>query len=212
MLPAMLPSLIPIFPLPNAVLFPSVFMPLHIFEDRYRRMVEDVLQGDRLIGMVLLRPGWRMEYEGRPAVYPVGCAGLMTHVEPLPDGRYNIVLQGLQKFRVVGEDDGRPYRLGRVEMIQESGPDDPALVRLARTRLETLLATDGHDGSEGRVPSAMPDEELVNALAQYMELEAIEKQALLECDGLLARCRALVELMEMKVLAARQTWSSGETH
>jgi Lon protease-like protein len=208
----MLPSLIPIFPLPNAVLFPSVFMPLHIFEDRYRRMVEDVLQGDRLIGMVLLRPGWRMEYEGRPAVYPVGCAGLMTHVEPLPDGRYNIVLQGLQKFRVVGEDDGRPYRLGRVEMIQESGPDDPALVRLARTRLETLLATDGHDGSEGRVPSAMPDEELVNALAQYMELEAIEKQALLECDGLLARCRALVELMEMKVLAARQTWSSGETH
>jgi Lon protease-like protein len=212
MLPAMLPSLIPIFPLPNAVLFPSVFMPLHIFEDRYRRMVEDVLQGDRLIGMVLLRPGWRMEYEGRPAVYPVGCAGLMTHVEPLPDGRYNIVLQGLQKFRVLGEDDGRPYRLGRVEMIQESGPDDPALVRLARTRLETLLATDGHDGTEGRVPSAMPDEELVNALAQYMELEAIEKQALLECDGLLARCRALVELMEMKVLAARQTWSSGETH
>jgi len=208
----MQPTVIPIFPLPNAVLFPSVFMPLHIFEDRYRRMVEDVVQGDRLIGMVLLRPGWRIDYEGRPSVYPVGCAGLMTHVEPLPDGRYNIVLRGLQKFRVLDEDDTRPYRLGRVEMIEESGPDDPGLVRLARTRLESLLATDGHDATEGRVPSAMPDEELVNALAQYMELEPIEKQALLECDGLLARCRALVQLMEMKVLAAHQTWSSGETH
>ena len=206
----MLPTVIPIFPLPNAVLFPSVFLPLHVFEPRYRQMVADALGADRLIGMALLQPGWELEYQGRPPVYPIGCAGVMTHAEPLPDGRYNIVLRGLQKFRILDEDDDRPYRRARVETIMESVPDDPALVRVTRSRLESLLATDA--GSESPVPSAMPDEELVNALAQYMELEPIEKQALLECDGILARSRSLVELMEMKVLSARQPWKTGGVH
>jgi Lon protease-like protein len=74
----MLPPIIPIFPLPNVVLFPSVFLPLHIFEPRYRAMVRDALGGDRIIGMALLRPGWDAHYEGSPAVYEVGCAGLIT--------------------------------------------------------------------------------------------------------------------------------------
>src|SRR5215208_6456014 len=100
----MLPPTIPIFPLPNAVLFPNVYLPLHIFEPRYRAMVGDALTGDRIIGMVLLQPGFEPDYEGRPAVYPVGCAGVITHSEPLPDGRYNIVLRGIEKFRITGED------------------------------------------------------------------------------------------------------------
>jgi Lon protease-like protein len=91
----MLPPTIPIFPLPNAVLFPNVFMPLHVFEARYRAMVGDALQGDRIIGMVLLKPGYEADYEGRPEVYPIGCAGVITHSERLPDGRYNIVLRGI---------------------------------------------------------------------------------------------------------------------
>src|SRR5258708_11996570 len=93
-------DLLPIFPLPNVVLFPNVFLPLHVFEPRYRQMVNDALTGDRIIGMVLLRPGWQADYEGRPAVYPVGCAGLITHAERLPDGRFTIVLRGLPHFRV----------------------------------------------------------------------------------------------------------------
>ena len=115
----MLPPTIPVFPLPNVVLFPNVFLPLHIFEPRYRQMVNDALSGDRIIGMVLLRPGWDDDYEGRPAIYPVGCAGLITHAERLGDGRYNIVLQGLEKFRVLDEDHSRPYRLARVDSIAE---------------------------------------------------------------------------------------------
>ncbi len=106
-----LPPTIPIFPLPNVVLFPNVFLPLHIFETRYRAMVKDALASDRIIGMVLLQPGFEANYEGRPRVYPVGCAGVITHSEPLPDGRYNIVLRGLEKFRMTGEDESRPYRL-----------------------------------------------------------------------------------------------------
>jgi len=208
----MLPPVIPIFPLPNAVLFPSVFLPLHVFEPRYRKMVQDALVGDRLIGMVLLRPGWEADYDGRPPVFPVGCAGLMTHAEALPDGRYNIVLRGLQKFRIEGEDEAAPYRRARITTIREASSDDAALVRGARRRIESLLAGGAVHEGEAPVPSAMPDEELVNALAQYMDLEPLEKQALLECDGLLARGRSLVELMEMKVLAQRQFWTPGGVH
>ena len=87
----MLPQSIPIFPLPNIVLFPNVCLPLHIFELRFRKLVADALQGDRIIGMVLLRPGWERDYEGRPSVYPIGCAGLITNFERLGDGRYNII-------------------------------------------------------------------------------------------------------------------------
>src|SRR4051794_30821611 len=100
----MLPPTIPIFPLPNVVLFPNVFLPLHIFEPRYRAMVADALAGDRIIGMTLLQPGFEGDYEGRPPVYAIGCAGLITHSEVLPDGRYNIVLRGLERFRIVDED------------------------------------------------------------------------------------------------------------
>jgi Lon protease-like protein len=105
----MLPPAIPIFPLPNVVLFPNVFLPLHIFEPRYREMVADALAGDRIIGMVLLQPGWEASYDGRPPVYPIGCAGVVTNAERLPDGRYNIVLQDSEKFRILSED-GHAYR------------------------------------------------------------------------------------------------------
>src|SRR6476661_3094275 len=113
-------DLLPLFPLPTVVLFPNVFLPLHIFEPRYREMVADALAGDRIIGIVLLRPGWEPEYEGRPAVYRIGCAGVVTNAERLPDGRYNIVLQGLEKFRVIDEDDSRSYRIAQVEGIPEN--------------------------------------------------------------------------------------------
>src|SRR5437868_14051984 len=115
----MLPATIPLFPLPTVVLFPGVFLPLHVFEPRYRDMVADALDGDRMIGMVLLRPGWESNYEGRPPVFPIGCTGLITHVERLGDGRYNIVLRGVDRFRIVQEDQVRSYRRAAVEWLNE---------------------------------------------------------------------------------------------
>src|SRR5919108_2546260 len=100
----MLPQTIPIFPLDKTVLFPNVFLPLHIFEPRYRAMVADALDGDRIIGMVLLQPGYEANYEGRPPVFAIGCAGVITHSEPLADGKYNIVLRGLERFRILTEE------------------------------------------------------------------------------------------------------------
>jgi uncharacterized protein len=226
----MLPPTIPIFPLPNVVLFPSVFLPLHIFEPRYRQMVEDALRGDRIIGMVLLRPGWEGNYEGRPPVYPIGCAGVITHAERLPDGRYNIVLRGMEKFRVTAEDHSRAYRIAEVESINEPPAENcRAEMRGERRRLEALLVPqpegqrpptlrepqgrpEAVEGRDPKVPSSMPDEDLVNALAQYLEFEPVEKQALLERDGLLDRCRSLIELLEMKVLVSRHSWDRDGVH
>ena len=207
----MLPASIPVFPLPNVVLFPTVSLPLHIFEPRYREMVADALEGDRIIGMALLRPGWEGAYEGRPAIYPVGCAGLITHAERLTDGGYNIILRGLEKFRIVREHGHRSYRMADVDPIMESlTEDDRDVVRAERRRLEALLVPrPSGRGVDTAMPPSMGDEDLVNALAQYLELETVEKQALLEREGLLARCRSLIELLEMKVIVSRHEWGRG---
>jgi len=211
----MLPPTIPIFPLPNVVLFPNVFLPLHIFEPRYRAMVADALRDDRIIGMVLLRPGYEANYEGRPPVYPIGCAGVITHSEQLSDGRYDIVLRGIEKFRIVDEDESRPYRLAHIDCIPETLRDDErAPIGRHRRRLEALLASlVERSGSDPRFPPSVPDEDLVNALAQYLALDPIERQALLERDGVLERCCALVELLEMRTMApGGTTWKPGSVH
>jgi uncharacterized protein len=209
----MLPPTIPVFPLPNVVLFPNVFLPLHIFEARYRQMVEDALHGDRIIGMVLLRPGWEGDYEGRPPVYPVGCAGVITHAERLSDGRFNIVLRGMEKFQIAAEETVRLYRTAKVIALPEQLDESSrAAIRVERRRLEAILVPQPEGTSEHKVPASMPDEDLVNALAQYLEFDAVEKQALLERDGLLARCRSLIELLEMKVLVARHSWDRDGAH
>jgi Lon protease-like protein len=222
-------DLLPLFPLPNVVLFPSVFLPLHIFEPRYREMVGDAIATDRMIGMVLLRPGWERDYEGRPPVFPVGCSGVITHFERLADGGYNIVLRGLDRFRVVEEDHSRNYRRAVIEPLRELalvGDDHPA-IRHQRSKLEAMLAHSGEPFRPGsrntrfveggaapdpKIPVAMNDEDLVNALAQYLDLEPLEKQALLERDSLRARAESLVELLEMKMLIARTPGVSNVAH
>jgi Lon protease-like protein len=199
-------DLLPIFPLPNVVLFPNVFLPLHIFEPRYREMVADAVASDRLIGMALLKPKWEGNYEGRPPVYSIGCSGVITHVERLADGRYNIVLRGLQRFRILGEDHARRYRRALVEPVMESRlePDDRDAIRNQRSKLEALLAPAvDKTGADPHTAAALADEDLVNALAQYLDLDALEKQALLEHNSLRTRAESLVELLEMKILIAR---------
>ena len=210
----MLPPVIPIFPLPKAILFPNVFLPLHIFEPRYRTMVTDALAGDRIIGMVLLKPGFEADYEGRPPIFPLGCAGVISHAEPLADGRFNIVLRGLEKFRVEGEDDSRTYRVAHVEPVPEPiPPEHREELRRHRQRLEALLAAAlARAGSEPKFPPAVADEDLINALAQYVELDPLERQALLERNGVLSRCRGLIELLEMKTIAPRGAWKGRSVH
>jgi uncharacterized protein len=210
-----LPATIPIFPLPNVVLFPNVFLPLHIFEPRYREMIADVIAGDRVIGMVLLRPGWEHDYEGRPPVYPIGCSGVISHFEQLPDGRYNIILRGLERFRILEEDHARRYRRAVVEPLADGilSPEDRLALHSHRARLDALLAgsVDRAGGGSGSA-SAMSDGDLVNALAQYLDLEPLEKQALLERGCLRSRAESLIELLEMKIMMARTPGLSHVAH
>jgi len=221
-------DLLPLFPLPNVVLFPGVSLPLHIFETRYREMVADALEGDRVIGMVLLRSGWEEAYDGCPPIYPLGCSGLITHVEQLADGRYDIVLRGVDRFRVVREDHEDSYRRAVIEVRTEHSPspNDAAQLRTCRRKLEELLApafaragsksadTAGAESSSmyARAASGLSDADLVNALAQYLHLEPIEKLALLEHDGIASRAAALIELLEMKIITARAPSASNVFH
>ncbi len=195
---------LPLFPLPSVVLFPNVFLPLHVFEPRYRQMVADALAGDRIIGMVVLRPGYEDDYDGAPPIYDTGCSALVTHVEKLDDGRYNLILRGLEKFSITSEEQPAPGRLYRSAVItpidERVRAEDRDQLRRERRKLQDLLTPLFSGSLEGRLPEAMPDEDLVNALAQYLEFDAIEKLALLERQGPLARCRAMVELLEMKAM------------
>jgi Lon protease-like protein len=195
-----LPRRIPIFPLPDAVFFPQMPLPLHVFEPRYREMVKDVLAGDRVIGMTLLQPGWEADYEGRPKVFPVGCAGTVDHAEPLADGRYNIVLRGLGRFRILGEQAGRAYRIAEIEPLAERGADDAAALGEARRKALEALGRAAQGSAVVVLQTDLPDEVFVNALCQSLPLTALERQSLLELDSVLGRCRQLTELLEFRLL------------
>ena len=207
-------DLIPLFPLPNVVLFPNVFLPLHIFEARYRAMVEDALAGDRVIGMVLLRPGWEHDYEREPPIYSIGCSGVITHCERLQDGRFNIILRGLERFRILEEDRALAYRRAQIDAMPEpalTAPDSRELHQ-QRERLGAILSSASDRGRDPAVASAMSDADMINALAQYLDLEPLEKQALLERPCLITRAAALIELLEMKLLIAKSPGLSNLAH
>ncbi|SVA91568.1 uncharacterized protein METZ01_LOCUS144422 [marine metagenome] len=206
----MLPSTIPIFPMPNVVLFPAVFLPLHIFEARYRQMLSDALRGDRIIGISLLKR--QKPNDDAPAVvYPIGCAGLISHAEELPNGRSNIVLRGIQRFRIGWEEHERTYRRAHIEPLPEKASEAIRTnVHETRTQLETLLAgrLETLDGPS-MVPGGMGDEDLVNTLSQYLDLEPVEKQALLERDDIASRSQALIDLIQIRTLATSSSGGSG---
>ena len=193
-----LPSIIPLFPLPNVVLFPEMSLPLHIFEPRYRKMVQDALVSHRTIGMVMLRPGWEGDYEGRPPLFERGCAGRIVGSETLPDGRLNIVLKGVARYRIVEEHAGEPYRLASVAALPEAIGEASILKDVRRK----VLAAIGRaaDGPTTLVVSDLPDEVFVNGLCQSLSLDPMERQSLLDCDTISERYLRLIAIVEFRTL------------
>jgi Lon protease-like protein len=181
--------LLPIFPLPNLVFFPETRLPLHIFEPRYRQLVADAVEGENRFGIVLLRSGWEADYFGSPSVHSYGTLGTIEQALPLDDGRYNIIVRGEVRFRIVGEVPSEPYRIARViaepqltRRVEESYAQRQWLADLSRQYLEYLPDQ-----------SAVPEiesaalEALTNALIMSLNLEVEEKQRLLEIDDVIAR-------------------------
>ncbi len=196
---AVLPPIIPLFPLGEVVLFPKVALPLHIFEPRYRKMTADALAGERIIGMTLLQAGFEASYVGRPPVFPLGCAGHIEETEALPDGRYNMLLRGVSRFRIVEERHGQPYRLAAIEEV-EDGRYDAARVGAMRDKILNAVSAASPRPTLLVVQPDVSDELFLNTLCQMLPFDVVEKLSLLECDSLGQRCDRLLELLEYKRL------------
>ena len=128
-----------LFPLPNLVCFPQVVQPLHIFEPRYRAMTADALAGDRRIALVLPKPGWETDYDGRPAVHSIACLGKIVADQKLDDGRYNLLLRGMTRIRIIEEvDHGTPFRIARAELLEDQPLTHPGKEAVYRAQLVKL--------------------------------------------------------------------------
>jgi Lon protease-like protein len=131
-----------LFPLPGLVFFPHVMQPLHIFEPRYRQMTADALASDKLIALVLPRPGWEPDYAGRPAIHQIATLGQIVAEQKLEDGRYNLLLRGLHRIRIVEEIPGaKLYRQARAEIVDDVPPVNLALELNWRHRLRQRVPT-----------------------------------------------------------------------
>jgi Lon protease-like protein len=200
------PERIPLFPLPNVVFFPKTYLPLHVFEPRYRQMVADAAANGHCIGMALLKEGWEADYHRNPPIFSIGCVGRLATVQQLPDGRSNILLQGIERYEVCEEFYDKPYREATVELKAraEIGALDAAL----RSHLLELLVEYTNISQEASAlqvltRQSIADEILVNSLSGSLDFTPLEKQFLLEAETLYQHARRLCDLIQFKLLERR---------
>ena len=206
-----LPAAVPLFPLPNVVLFPRAVLPLHIFEERYKQMTADVLRGHRQIAMALLHRGWEKDYYGRPVIEPVVCVGTILSHERLPDGRYNFLLQGHTRARVVREVGNESYRQAELEPVFESDAAESDLVD-SRGRLIELFdraaygSLPGGDHIRTMLAGQLPTAAIADILAFNLlpDDQVAVKQSLLAEANVRRRVARIVEA----VAALRPAWQN----
>jgi len=182
-----------LFPLAGAVLYPGLSLPLHIFEPRYRAMVSDALARDRRIGMI--QP---QRVEENAPLYAVGCLGHISDVEALPDGRFNIVLAGEARFRVLRElVVTTPFRQAEADLLPDDALQAISAVERAMFEREARAFADAQGYAvDWEQVTRLDDQSLINGVAQIAPFDAASKQALLEANGLAERCELLVQLMQ----------------
>ena len=199
---------IPVFPLPTTVFYPGTPLPLHIFEPRYRQMTSDVLEGERKIGMVLLKPNWEENYFGKPQVYSVGCVGKIEKEIKHPDGKYNFTLVGLRRFRIISEKQGKLYRQAEIELLEEKNEQDIVGGKSNQYR-ENLIESFREFISfipEGNSQKKEPSWNLGNKLSEFvdrfaylLDLSLEQKQNFLEEQDVLKRAEFLHSFLKMKI-------------
>jgi Lon protease-like protein len=191
----------PLFPLPDVVFFPKTLLPLHVYEPRYRALASEALQQNQAICTALLKPGWESDYYGSPEVYPVGCVGKIVQHQKLPDGRYNIMLDGLAKVRIESSVRLEPYRLVRVRPVE----DDDSWAHGERAAEEAAelvrLFRQVHEGQSPAVLLAeafgqdLNPESILNTVALHLNAEPELKEQLLEMDRLDLRYQAVLQIL-----------------
>ena len=197
---------IPLFPLPTTVFYPNTSLPLHIFEPRYRSMVADALNGKGEIGMILLRPGWESDYQGTPEIMTIGCLGKIEHHSELPEGKYNILLSGLYRFRILNEIKGKIYRQAQVEFLKEINDKDltsePSPIKEQLTRIMRLYLKNFPEGKKIEQALDMKNyrnlAEFVDKLTHYFDLPANKMQEFLEQQDVQKRANSLYSQIKFK--------------
>lgn len=192
-------SRLSIFPLPGVLLLPRAYLPLHIFEPRYRAMVSDSLARDRRIAMIQPLPG--EESLERPDLFEIGCVGRIANVEALEDGRFNLILEGLSRFRIIRElEAGTAFRQVEAsfeEFVEDDEEGDP-LPSPMRSEIEHQARrfADAQDlAIDWESVERLDDESLVNGLSQAIPFDVATKQALLEAADMPARADLLVDFL-----------------
>jgi Lon protease-like protein len=211
---------VPIFPLPNVVLFPRTQIPLHVFELRYRTMVRDALSAQRLLVLAVLKPGWERDYHGSPEFHGLATLARIEDVEWLPNDCYDLHVSGLSRVRLGRVMREFPYRTARVDVLPQAPvtEDDPlvqierrALIRACErwAQMPSLL---GENMPAPQLDEAMPYEALVNAACNGLPAEAGEKLELLALDSLIERGRLVRERIERRARSVPNAgpFSSGE--
>ncbi|HEY6393888.1 MAG TPA: LON peptidase substrate-binding domain-containing protein, partial [Candidatus Binataceae bacterium] len=169
-----LPSIIPLFPLPNLVLFPGVAVPLHIFEPRYREMVVDVSASHGIVGMMLLKGDWEREDQANPDVFEIGCAGRIANLVKLLDGRFNLILEGVSEFRIIREIWQRSFRQAEVQWLPVDSRDldfDVETKEILRELLFSYLGEPARDAWQSLVEQrGMSGAELINFLCFHLDV------------------------------------------
>jgi hypothetical protein len=192
---------VPIFPLAGALLFPRTQLPLHIFEPRYRAMVRDALASDGLIAMIQPR-----DQNDPPGLFEIGCIGRIASSDELDDGRFNIVLEGLGRFRIAREAEVEtPYRqidADRGGFDEEAEPEPLGLAQRAELEREARRYAEALGYQiDWEAVGRLDDEMLVNGIAQIAPLDVGSKQALLEAPDIAVRADLLVQFMQFQRMA-----------
>jgi Lon protease-like protein len=205
-----------LFPLPNLVLFPQVMQPLHIFEPRYRELLEDALATDRLMAMALLAPGWENDYEGRPSIRSMACLGRITTHCRLSDGTYNVLLLGLRRVKIVHElEPKRLFREAQMELCQDAYPpqEAPCHSMLQRRIRESLMQflprlPEVHEQLDQLLENDVSLGMLTDVLSYTLDIALDAKQVLLEELNVYHRAEML--LRHLQALACTQSGEKNE--
>jgi Lon protease-like protein len=201
-----IPEIVPVFPLPTVVFFPETYLPLHIFEPRYREMVLDASAQGHCIAMALLKEGWEDPYDKVPPIYPIGCVGRIISSHKLTDGRFNIVLQGLQRCTFEEQAVSTPYRQARIIPHFQRGTsslDAETRINLELVTRDYLTWKKAHELCQVIASGKLVDSILVHNLSAGLDLSPVEKQFLLESDNLIQQARRLIDLIRFKLADLR---------
>jgi len=205
---------IPLFPLPNVVLFPKTLRPLHIFEPRYRALVSEAIRTDSLVGMVLLKDGWEEQYDKFPPIEKTGCVGRIIQSNRLSDGRYYITLLGLSSFTIEQELEPSVFRKAEVtlnETFAENPLSSVEFDRLSQSLEETLSLLDLNRELSWIRDSTLDPEALVHHWSAFLPFSPEERQFLLESPTLKSQAGRLFDLLLFKRSEYDETQQTGNS-